>query len=184
MAATALPARRRFRGAAFALVAVLASALPAIADDPSQLTREVVESRADFVKNDPGLEQEIAESAGYALFPAVGKGGFGIGGAYGIGQVIVDGLPVARTTLMQVNVGFQLGGQKYAELILFKNKETLDDFLDGAFTLNAQASAVAVASGAAANAKYSGGVSVITMPLGGLMYEAAIGGQKFAVQRY
>jgi hypothetical protein len=108
----------------------------------------------------------------------------GIGGAHGTGQVIVAGSPVARTTLTQVNVGLQLGGQKYAELILFQNTAALDTFLSGAFTFAAQASAVAVASGAAANAKYSGGVKVITMPIGGLMYEATVGGQKFGIQRY
>jgi lipid-binding SYLF domain-containing protein len=167
------------------LVAILIAAAPAVvADEKSRLTDEVAESRGEFLKKDPSLEKEMAGASGYALFPGVGKGGIGVGGARGTGQVIVGGTPVARATLTQVNIGFQLGGQKYAELILLQNKEALDSFLSGTFTFAAQASAVAVASGAAANAKYSGGVKVITMPIGGLMYEASVGGQKFGIQRY
>jgi len=169
---------------ALLVLTLVATAPSLIADEKSRLTEEVTEARAEFVKKDASLEKEFASAAGYALFPGVGKGAIGVGGAHGTGQVIVGGAPVARATLTQVNIGFQLGGQKYAELILFQNKQALDSFLSGSFTFAAQASAVAVASGAAANAKYSGGVKVITMPLGGLMYEASVGGQKFGIQRY
>jgi hypothetical protein len=44
----------------------------------------------------------------------------------------------------------------------------------------AQVSAVALASGASANAKYKHGVAVFTLTKGGAMAEAAIGGQKFS----
>ncbi len=184
MASAALDPRRLFPVVALLIAAAIATAPELIADERSRLTEEVTESRAEFVKKDASLEKELSSASGYALFPAVGKGGIGIGGAHGTGQVIVGGSPVARATLTQVNIGFQLGGQKYAELILFQTKDALDAFLSGAFTLAAQASAVAVESGAAANAKYSGGVKVITMPIGGLMYEATIGGQKFGIQKY
>jgi hypothetical protein len=45
--------------------------------------------------------------------------------------------------------------------------------------MGAQASAVAITAGASADANYDGGVAVFTMPDGGLMFEASIGGQKF-----
>jgi hypothetical protein len=45
-----------------------------------------------------------------------------------------------------------------------------------------RASAVAVTLGASADANYSGGVAIFTQAKGGLMYEAAVGGQKFKVQ--
>jgi lipid-binding SYLF domain-containing protein len=181
----ASPASRVNRLSVVMLLLTLVATAPALlADEKSRLSDEVAEVRGEFLKKDASLEKELPDAAGYALFPSVGKGGMGIGGAHGTGQVIVAGSPVARATLTQVNVGLQLGGQKYAELILFQNKAALDTFLSGAFTFAAQASAVAVASGAAANAKYSGGVKVITMPIGGLMYEATVGGQKFGIQRY
>ena len=155
-----------------------------MADDRSRLTDEVNEARAALMKNDPSLAGELSRAAGYALFPGVGKGAIGIGAARGTGQVVVNGNHVAKVTLTQLTVGFQLGGQKYVELILFENESVLRNFMDDAFTMAAQASAVAVASGAAANAKYANGVKVITMTVGGLMYEASIGGQRFNVTRY
>ena len=168
------------------MVAVIAicGVAPGMADERSRLTEETQEARAALIKHDPTLKEEIARAAGYALFPGVGKGGIGIGGARGTGQVIAKGKPIAKTTLTQVTVGLQLGGQKYVELILFENEAALNRFLAGSFTMAAQASAVAAASGAAANAKYAGGVKVITMAVGGLMYEASVGGQKFGIERY
>lgn len=182
-ASTSRGASRRWR--AIVLFAVACTvALPAVADERSRLTEQVAEARANFLKKDPTLQKELAAAAGYAVFPGVGKGGIGIGGARGTGQVVVGGTTLGKTTLTQVSIGLQLGGQKYAELVLFENREALDSFLTGAFTLSATASAVAVASGAAANAKYAGGVKVITMSIGGLMYEASVGGQKFNVTKY
>jgi lipid-binding SYLF domain-containing protein len=157
---------------------------PSLGDERSRLTEETKEATEALIKHDPSLKAEIDKAPGYAIFPGVGKGGIGIGGARGTGQVIAKGKPIAKTTLTQVTVGLQLGGQKYVELILFENQAALDQFLGGKFTMAAQASAVAAASGAAANAKYSGGVKVITMAVGGLMYEASVGGQKFGIERY
>ena len=154
------------------------------ADEKSRLTDEVQEATAALIKRDDSLSSEIAKAAGYAVFPGVGKGGIGLGAAYGNGQVVVNGTAIAKTSLTQVTIGLQLGGQKYVEMILFEDQKTLDRFLEGKFTFAAQASAVAIASGASANAKYSDGVKVITMTIGGLMYEASLGGQKFSVDKY
>ena len=52
-------------------------------------------------------------------------------------------------------------------------------FTGGNFEFGAQASAIAVTAGASADAAYSDGVAVFTLPKGGLMYEASIAGQKF-----
>jgi lipid-binding SYLF domain-containing protein len=173
------------RRSLFAVALITSFAItPAIADERSELTAEAKDAVAAMVKKDPSLSTEITASAGYAIFPGVGKGAIGIGGARGTGQVIVNDAPVAKVTLTQVTVGLQLGGQKYVEMILFENKDALDQFLSGKFTLTAQATAVALQSGASANAKYAGGVKVVTMALGGLMYEAAVGGQKFNVDKY
>ena len=187
---TASQMRARARACVAALIVAACTVLltplvtPLVASEQSRLTEEVNEARAAFLKKDPSLEKELGSAAGYALFPGVGKGGIGIGGAHGTGQVVVGGGPVAKTTLTQVSIGLQLGGQKYAELILFENREALNSFMTGRFSLAAQATAVAAASGVAANAKYAGGVKVITMTIGGLMYEASVGGQKFSIEKY
>ena len=89
---------------------------------------------------------------------------------------------VGYTTLTQASIGLALGGQKYTELIFFENKAALDRFKSSNFAFAAQASAVALKSGVSANAKYSDGVAVFTLGETGLMYEASIGGQKFAFE--
>ena len=73
----------------------------------------------------------------------------------------------------------QLGGQQYSEIVFFKDKATLEDFKAGKLKLGAQASAIAATSGVSADAAYSEGVAIATLSKSGLMYEAAIGGQKF-----
>jgi lipid-binding SYLF domain-containing protein len=133
----------------------------------------------DIKAADPGIEKFFEESAGYAVFPSVGKGGIGIGGAHGKGLVIVNDQVVGRSTLTQVTIGLQLGGQVYSEFVFFKDETALDDFQRGNFELGAQASAVAATTGASADADYNKGVAIFTHVTGGLMYEASVGGQKF-----
>jgi lipid-binding SYLF domain-containing protein len=86
---------------------------------------------------------------------------------------------IGRASIVQITVGAQIGGQSFMEIIFFKNKAALDDFKQGNFELNAQISAVAVKEGASKDASYDHGVAVFTMPRGGLMAEASVGGQKF-----
>ena len=131
-------------------------------------------------REDPGLTRFFSRSAGYVVFPNVGKGAVGVGGAYGKGELYVNGAMVGYCTLTQASVGLALGGQAYAEFIFFEDTEALNRFRYGDFTFAAQASAVALKSGASANAKYDDGVAVFTLAQQGLMFEAAIGGQRFS----
>ncbi len=119
------------------------------------------------------------DSYGYAIFETVGKGGFGIGGAHGKGRVYADGKYIADTSLSQVTIGFQLGGQAFSQIMFFKNKNALSTFKTGKFQLGAQASAVAITAGIGANADYDQGIAIFTLAKGGLMYEASVGGQTF-----
>ena len=148
-------------------------------DVSDELQLDVAKAIIDIKKADPGIEEFFNNAAGYAVIPKVGKGGVGIGGAYGKGLVIVGDDAVGRTTLSQVTVGFQLGGQVYSQFIFFKDQAALESFQRGNFELGAQASAVAVTLGASADANYDKGVAVFTHVGGGLMYEATISGQKF-----
>ena len=109
----------------------------------------------------------------------MGKGGIGIGGAHGKGLVIRGDTTMANTSLSQLTIGFQLGGQVYSQYILFKDKTAFDQFARGNFEMGAQVSAVAITAGASADANYDSGVAVFTIAEGGLMYEATVGGQKF-----
>jgi lipid-binding SYLF domain-containing protein len=135
---------------------------------------------AKFKEKDPGLGKVFASAAGYAVFPTVGKGGIGIGGARGKGYVYEHGRLIGRSTLTQVTIGLQLGGQAYSEVVFFKDRAALDNFKLGHLKLDAQASAIALTARASADLAYRNGVAIVTMAKGGLMYEASVGGQKLS----
>lgn len=134
----------------------------------------------DFLEEDPGIQAWFDDSYGYALFPSIGKGGIGIGGAYGTGLVYEQGKLIGTSAMTQATIGFQLGGQSYQEAIFFENERSLDRFTGGKFEFAAQVSAVALTAGASADVDFSDGMAIFTMENGGLMYEASVGGQKFS----
>lgn len=175
------------------LLSASMSAVAAAEEDYSKTIKVFQES--DVVK------PFFKNSYGYAVFPTVGKGGLGIGGALGKGQVYRQGKVTGKSTLVKLSIGFQAGGQAFSEIIFFKDKRAYDEFTSGGFEFDATASAVAITAGAQAKAGSSGsssevsagpktgkqlggtyvkGMAVFVHTLGGLMYEAAIGGQKFS----
>lgn len=153
-------------------------------DKRAELDADVKEAIALMQKADSSLTKFFTSSAGYAIFPSVAKGGLGVGAAHGKGQLFEKGTVLGATKLTQVTIGFQAGGQVYAEVIFFENDTTLKNFKEGKFEFSAQVSAVAAAEGVAKNAKYEHGVAVFTLAKVGLMYEASVGGQKFNYEPY
>ena len=148
-------------------------------DTENKLSLSVAQAIIKAKGKDPALAKWFDSAYAYAVFPKVGKGGIGIGGAHGKGLVIQGDNTVGKTSLSQITIGFQLGGQVYSEFIMFKDHTAFDHFTRGNFEMGAQVSAVALTLGASADANYDGGVAVFTIAEGGLMYEASIGGQKF-----
>ena len=131
-------------------------------------------------EKDPGMAKVFADAYGYAVFPTVGKGAIGVGGARGKGYVYQQGKLIGRSTLTQVTIGLQLGGQAYSEVVFLETKSAMESFKNGKIKLDAQASAIALTARAAADLAYRNGVAIVTMAKGGLMYEASVGGQKFS----
>ena len=137
---------------------------------------EVQATIESFLEQDPGLQKFFDSAHGYAVFPKIYKGAIGVGGAYGSGQVYEKGKHIGDASLAQVTYGLQLGGQAYSEVIFFGEKDALDRFKSEKMEFSAQMSAVAATAGASADAAYSGGVAIFTLAIGGLMYEASVGG--------
>lgn len=140
---------------------------------------EVAQAIESLVTDDAGLQRFFDDSYGYAVFPSVGKAGFVVGGAHGTGLVYEMGELVGHSDLKQLNVGLQMGGQSYIQVIFFNGKEDLDRFKAGNLEFSGQASAVAITEGASADIDYTKGVAVVSKTTGGLMYEASLGGQTF-----
>jgi len=160
-------------------VLVFLGAAPALAASDEALVSDAKATAETFKKKDSKIAKFFSTASGYAVFPTIAKGGFIVGGAGGDGVLFVGGKPVGTASMGQGSIGLQLGGQTYSEVIFFENPSTLSDFKNSHFQLDAQATAVALSAGASADANYTRGVAVFTMTKAGLMYEAAIGGQKF-----
>jgi len=136
---------------------------------------------------------------GYAVFPTIGKGAIGIGGAHGNGRVYQHGKYIGDSTMNQLSIGFQLGGQGFSQMIFFQNSGALEKFISKDFQFGAEASAVALTAGASAKAgtggatagasvdkekaknagSYNNGMAIFTIVKGGLMYEVSVSGQKY-----
>jgi len=153
----------------------------------------------DIFKNAGESGQFFKTAYGYAVFPTIGKGGLVVGGAYGTGRVYEQGRYIGDSSMTQVSVGLQLGGQAYSEIVFFQDQRSLKEFTGGNFEFGADASVVAITAGAGARANtggssagasggkhdattagsYNKGMATFTVAKGGLMYEASINGQKF-----
>ena len=137
---------------------------------------------------------------GYAVFPTIGKGGLIVGGAHGKGRVYEQGVYVGDTSMTQVSVGFQAGGQAYSQIVFFEDARALSEFTSGSYEFGADIGAIAITASAPAElpvdparaeasggkkdattvGKYHKGIAVFTIAKGGAMYEASVAGQKFS----
>ena len=183
----------KLKNSALMLVATLfLAAVPAFADeydDTVALFKNAGESGTFFQK-----------SYGYAVFPTIGKGGLGVGAAHGSGRAYAQGKHVGDVKVNQLSIGLQAGGQAFSQIVFFEDKRAFDEFARGEYEFDATVQAVAITSSATASAgtagssagaaggkkdattvgNYNKGMAVFTVAKGGLMYQAAVGGQKFS----
>ena len=180
---------------AFALVAG-----PALADEKAEKEEKSYADTIDRFKSNEGVAPYFETAYGYGIWPTVAKGGLGIGASTGKGRIYRQGQFVGTSRVSDVSIGFQAGGQAYSQVVFFEDERAFQDFTSGNFEFSAQASAVAVTAsaqaatstegttaslgtggpGGAAGTGYTKGMQVFTMAKGGLMYEAAIAGQKYS----
>ncbi len=185
-----------------ALLPALAAtvALAALATMPSAARADEYADTVQLFKNAGQSGTFFNKAHGYAVFPTIGKGALGIGGARGTGRVYVQGRHVADTTLTQLSIGFQAGGQTFSQIVFLEDERAFREFSSGQFGFGAGVSAVAITAAASASASTTGatagvsggkkdattsgeyyrGMAVFTIAKGGLMYEAALAGQKFS----
>lgn len=149
-----------------------------------KIMADAMKAKTALLEAAPNLDGFFDNSAGYVIFPNVGKGGFIIGGASGNGVVYENGNPIGMADLKKLNIGLQAGGQAIIEVIFFETDTDLDRFKEGKFQFAAETSAVALKSGIAFNAKYKDGVAVFALPKAGLMADASVGGQKFGYKPF
>jgi len=147
--------------------------------EQKEIINDAKKAKAEFNKQDPAISKIFASAEGYVIFPNVGKGAYVVGGAAGNGAVYENGNLVGMAKLKQIDIGLQVGGQAYRQVIFFKTEEALNRFKSGNFELAGNASAVVLEDGKAVSIEFRDDVAVVTMPKAGAMLEVSVGGQKF-----
>ena len=148
-------------------------------DERQELKNDAKKALEAFKAKDSGIQAHLDSAAGYAIFPNVGKGAWILGGAAGNGIVYEKGKVVGYTELRQIDVGFQIGGQAFSEIIIFKTEQALNEFKEGNFEFEGSASAVIWDKGKGEAIQFQDGVGVALMPKAGAMAGISVGGQKF-----
>jgi len=145
----------------------------------AELQTEADQTLANFKRMDPSLDKVLADAVGYAIYPSIGKGGLIVGAAYGRGSVYEKGQFIGYSDIRQGSVGAQVGGQEFAQLVVFTTPESFYKFKNNTFSFGAEANAVALKEGAAGATDFKDGVAVFAETKSGLMAGAALTGQKF-----
>lgn len=130
-------------------------------------------------RNYPVMADHFDSAVGYVIFPNVGKGAYVIGGASGNGTVYENGNLIGYADLKQIDVGLQIGGKAFVEVLFFENEQALEKFKSGSYELSANASAVILDEGFSRDLEFQDGVAIVTVPKGGAMAGISVGGQRF-----
>ena len=161
-------------------LAVGCSTAPRTQEGKDELVRHAAAALSDWSRQVPGIESFARGSHGYVMFPGIGKGGVGIGAAYGRGVVYAETGHIGFADVSQGSLGLLIGGQSYQELIVFDDKAALERFKQGQFDLSADSTGVLIAPGYTGRIRFIEGVTVFFRPVGGLMAEASVSGQRFS----
>jgi len=161
------------------MVMVGCSTAPKSAGEKQDLQREAETTLASMKSKDPSLADALAQSAGYVVFPSIGKGGVVVGGAFGRGVLYQDGRVAGNVKVEQANIGAVLGGQTFSEVLVLHTSYDVVHLKNGDFKLGANAGAVVIREGAAAAATMDSGSAAFVMPRGGAMVDVSVDGQRF-----
>ncbi len=134
----------------------------------------------------PTARQEIAESAGYAVFSNAGVHVIFVGGGGGYGVVIDKS--TGRKIYMKVSsggIGFGLGAKDYRQVVIFKTRQALIDFTGSGWGVGSQAEATAKTPEAGGDVEAEGilgkEVTTYTMTESGLALQATVSGTRYWV---
>lgn len=148
--------------------------------DDKKIIKDAQKAKTEFIQANPRLQAYFDDAKAYVIFPNVGKGAIIIGAASGNGAVYERGVLVGMSNLKQLDIGAQIGGKAFSEVIFFRTDKAIQDFMQGDFKFGGNISAIAADKRAPSlNLEYEDGVAVFTMDKEGLMAEVSVGGQKF-----
>lgn len=147
--------------------------------DDKKVIKDAQTAKNAFIAANPGIQSFFDDAKAFVIFPNIGKGALVVGAASGNGAVYERGVLVGMANLKQLDIGAQIGGKAFSEVIFFKTDEAVQDFMDGEYKLSGNISAIAAdKSPPSLDLKYKEGIAVFTLPKEGLMAEVSVGGQR------
>lgn len=135
-------------------------------------------------REEPATKAKIRDSAGYGVFSNANVNLIftSAGGGYG---VVVNNSTGERTHMKMAlgGIGIGLGVKDYRQVLIFKNQETLNTFVESGWEFGAHADAAAKAGESGGEASGEGDISqnieVYSMTESGLALQATVAGTKY-----
>lgn len=110
------------------LVLCLLVSASAQAASKQEIDSDVQYALQAFYDLNPGNKELASKASGMLIFPSVMKAGFVVGGEYGECVLWINNKPVEYYSIASASVGLQIGAQSRSEVILFMDKNALDNF--------------------------------------------------------
>ena len=101
------------------LLLTLAAPQDTLAASPAEIDAEVDAALVRFYAEVPAAKDLAKKAKGILIFPSVVKAGFGVGGEYGEGALRIGGKSVGYYNNAAASIGFQIGVQSRAEILIF-----------------------------------------------------------------
>ena len=119
---------RRQAVLALSTLAIVGSASHSEASSAGEIDADVAGTLREFAYRVGGARELLAKSTAVLVFPSVIKAGFGVGGEYGEGALLIRGRTAGYYNTIAASVGFQLGAQARSVIIAFMTPDALTDF--------------------------------------------------------
>lgn len=118
-----------------------------------------------------------------AVYPAGIRAGLGFGGAVGHGVVFQGESAIGRTSMYQISVGANIGGQFYRQILFFKSEEAFERVMADAVEFAGQANLAVAQAGGSATPSFNTEVAMFTQLRGGLIAEGSVGAHRYTFRR-
>ncbi len=155
----------------------------ALAASRAEIDARVKGALEQLYQRSPAAQELAAKASGVLVFPNVIKAGFGLGGEFGEGSLLVNGAPVQYYRVASASLGFQIGGQSRSQVLMFMTAAALDGFRNSdGWEAGVDGSIALVEFGVGQDlSTYSGTEPIIGFVFGnkGLMYNLSLEGTKF-----
>ena len=134
----------------------MAPMLPTLADDKAMIDTNTKRALTWLRTSGDDTADLLERAAGVLVFPDVVKMGFGVGGQFGEGSLLVDGETVGYYATAGKNFGMGAEADYKAEVILFMTDEALQSFRETRSWKVGEHAVVPVATGTSDSIKVSG----------------------------